>query len=90
MTQVFHGYAYETAAKQLSRGGGVTKQAPQRHTFGESGIVITGIDSAQPVQRGTGCAKRVTQDSHTKPFEGQDRQTAHWLEDDPSRSVRQG
>lgn len=42
---------------------------------------MTNADStnAQPVQRGTGCAKRVTQGSHTSPREGQDRHTAHWL-----------
>lgn len=35
--------------------------------------------SAQPVQRRTGWAKRVTQGSQTKPLLGQAMQTEHWL-----------
>ncbi|HMS26875.1 MAG TPA: hypothetical protein PKC80_05825 [Burkholderiaceae bacterium] len=71
--QSVQGNAYETAAKQASKGGGLTKQAPQRVRCAE------GRARAQVMQRATGWAYLLTQFSHTLPVAGQASQTAHWL-----------
>jgi hypothetical protein len=72
----FQGKLYDTAVKHSSIGGGVTMHAPHR-------LMSLGMASfktkAQPEQRLTGCAKRVTQASQTMPFAGHDLQIAHWL-----------
>jgi hypothetical protein len=74
--QSFHGKRYDTALKHSSTGGGLTIHAP--HRLMSLGIVSLKI-KAQPEQRLTGCAKRVTHGSQTIPLAGQDLQIAHWL-----------